>query len=190
MGRLLSLVIVMFSPRNCASHRLPRVCCVPLSDLVSAVWDDAGTLGRAAVEVSEVGATVVSLTGEGVGNDVGVGDGVGDGVGSLGSSSEFRLDAFALAMRARRGGALNGASDSSPRKDGSIMTGFIRGSSDADTPPGNSTLAWAFSTDALSTFRSVSIPSLPVFLPEEIFWKRALRSIRGFLLGYRPRTAS
>ena len=90
MGRLLSLVIVMFSPRNCASHRLPRVCCVPLPELGSAVWDDAGTLGRAAVEVSEVGATVVSLTDEVAGDGVGVGDGVGDGVISLSSSSEFR----------------------------------------------------------------------------------------------------
>src|SRR5260370_10721874 len=107
MGRLLSLVIVMFSPRNCVSHRLPRVCCVPLSDLVSAVWDDAGTLGRAAVEVSEVGATVVSLTDEVAGDGVGVGDGVGNGVISLSSSSEFR-------------------------KHASTTMGFTRGCADAD----------------------------------------------------------
>src|SRR5260370_42242504 len=111
MGRLLSLVIVMFSPRNCVSHRLPRVCCVPLSELGSAVWDDAGTLGRAAVEVSEVGATVVSLTGEGVGNNAGVGDGVGDGVISLSSSSEFRLEGFTSAARAGKGSGLKGTPD-------------------------------------------------------------------------------
>ena len=183
MGRLLSLVIVMFSPRNCASHRLPRVCCVPVSDLVSAVWDDAGTLGRAAVEVSEVGATVVSLTGEGVGNNAGVGDGVGDGVISLSSSSEFRLDAFLSTILAAKGSVLKGRFDPSSRKHASTTMGSTRGCTDADGLCANSTLACAFSTDALSTFRSVSIP-------EEIFWKPIPRSTAGFFLGYRPRTAS